>query len=145
MNGWRSRSRSRRQIKAILSHLPELPLFGEEARINGRFGLTNGFDLTNGIYDQIKSINVADNFAHYANTEAVGGDSVMLIRKNASSDEAAALTPGKLPVEPAAVMQQRLVQEVEITSLEIEQDQDQGCDPYNRTGQFCIVEISKDE
>ena len=69
----------------------------------------------------------------------------MLIRKNASSDEAAALAPGKLPAEPAAVMQQRLVQEVEITSLEIEQDPDQGSDPYNRTGQFCIVEKSKDE
>jgi hypothetical protein len=112
--------------------------------MNGRFRTTSGFDLTNGIYHQIKSINVADNFAHYANTEAVGGDSVMLIRKNASSDEAVPLAPGKLPVEPAAVMQQRLVQEVEITSLEIEQDPDQGSDPYNRTGQFCIVEKSKD-
>lgn len=112
--------------------------------MSGRIGWTSGIDLTNGIYHLIKSINAACVFAHYASTQAVGGDSVMLIRKNASSDEAAALAAGKLPVEPAAVMQQRLVQKVEITSLEIEQDPDQGSDPYNRTGQFCIVEKSKD-
>ena len=69
----------------------------------------------------------------------------MLIRKNAPGDVAARLTSSQGPIEPAAVSQRRLDQEVEITSLEIEQDADQGSDPYNRTGQFCVLEISKDE
>lgn len=68
----------------------------------------------------------------------------MLNRKHATSDEAARLSPGKIPIEPEAVVQHRFVQDVEITSLEIEKDPDRGSDPYNRTGQFCVVEISKD-
>ena len=69
----------------------------------------------------------------------------MLIRKYTTSEEAARLSPGELPIEPEAVVRQRLVQEVEITSLEIEKDSDRGSDPYNRTGQFCVVKISKDQ
>jgi len=68
----------------------------------------------------------------------------MLNRKYTTRDDAARLSPGDLPIEPEAVAQQRLVQEVEIKSLEIERDPDRGGDPYNRTGQFCVVEISKD-
>jgi hypothetical protein len=69
----------------------------------------------------------------------------MLNRKCATNDKAATLSPGELPIEPEAVVRQRLVQEVEITSLEIEKDSDRGSDPYNRTGQFCVVKISKDQ
>ncbi len=68
----------------------------------------------------------------------------MLNRKHATIDETARLSPGEIPIEPEAVAQHRFVQEVEITSLEIEKDPDRGSDPYNRTGQFCVVEISKD-
>jgi len=69
----------------------------------------------------------------------------MLSRKNAPGDVAARLTSSNHPIESAAVSQQWPVEDVEITSLEIEQDSDQGSDPYNRTGQFCVVEISKDQ
>ena len=69
----------------------------------------------------------------------------MLNRKHATYDEAATLSPGEIPIEPEAVVRQRLVQEVEITSLEIENDPDRGSDPYNRTGQFCVVKIAKDQ
>ena len=69
----------------------------------------------------------------------------MLIRKSASCNVPVQFAPRKLPVEAAAVEEQPPAQEVEITSLEIEQDPDQGSDPYNRTGQYCVVEIPKDE
>lgn len=69
----------------------------------------------------------------------------MLNRKISTNDEAARLSPGEHPIEPEAVVQHRFVQEVEITSLEIEKDADRGSDPYNRTGQFCVVENSKDQ
>jgi hypothetical protein len=69
----------------------------------------------------------------------------MLIRKSASGDVPVRFTPRKFPVEAEAVAEQGPAQDVEITSLEIEQDPDQGGDPYNRTGQHCVVEIPKDE
>jgi hypothetical protein len=34
----------------------------------------------------------------------------------------------------------RPLQNIEITSLKIEQDDDAGCDPYNSTGQFCVID-----
>ena len=33
--------------------------------------------------------------------------------------------------------------QVEVTSLEIDQDADVGSDPYNRTGQFCVPNFDK--
>ncbi len=38
-----------------------------------------------------------------------------------------------------------LRQGVELVSLEIADDPDSGGDPYNRTGQFCIIEIQDDD
>ena len=69
----------------------------------------------------------------------------MLTRKYVTNDEAARMSAGELPIEPEAIVGQQLVQEVEITSLEIESDPDRGSDPYNRTGQFCVVKISKNQ
>ena len=99
----------------------------------------------NGTCGQTSSINADVEFAHYLNTAEVGGDSVMLNRKCATNYKAATLSLSELPIEPEAIVRQRLVQEVEITSLEIEKDPDRGSDPYNRTGQFCVVKISKDQ
>ena len=35
-------------------------------------------------------------------------------------------------------------QDVEVISLEIDEDFDLGGDPYNRTGTHCVIEIRKD-
>lgn len=53
--------------------------------------------------------------------------------------------PHKKPVDPADSSAQRVLQQVEIKSLEIADDYDGGGDPYNRTGQFCVVKLNKDD
>jgi hypothetical protein len=68
----------------------------------------------------------------------------MLNEKVTPFTAAGRLSDARLPVDPAIAEQQKLVSEVEVTSLQIEQDPDIGSDPYNCTGQYCIVDIVKD-
>lgn len=68
----------------------------------------------------------------------------MLIQKDTPIANVGRLSDAQLPVDPVVAEQQRLVSKVEVTSLEIEQDPDSGSDPYNCTGQYCIVDIVKD-
>ena len=68
----------------------------------------------------------------------------MLIQKVTPIIESGRLSDAQLPVDPDVAEQQRLVSEVEVTSLQIEQDPDAGSDPYNCTGQFCVADIVKD-
>jgi hypothetical protein len=49
-----------------------------------------------------------------------------------------------LPVDPEVVKKQRLLIQVKVMSLQIEKDQNFGTDPYNCTGQHCIVDIVKE-
>lgn len=35
------------------------------------------------------------------------------------------------------------VRQLEITAFELESDPENGCDPYNSTGQFCLEELKK--
>ena len=49
-----------------------------------------------------------------------------------------------LCVDPQVVEQQRLVSKIEVTSLQIAENSDFDTDPYNCTGQHCIVDIVKD-
>lgn len=32
---------------------------------------------------------------------------------------------------------------IEVTQLKVEQDKDTGCDPYNSTGQFCVIDFER--
>ena len=50
----------------------------------------------------------------------------------------------KFRIDPTNESAQRPLQNIEITSLEIEQDQNADCDPYNSTGQFCVVNARRD-
>lgn len=69
----------------------------------------------------------------------------MTIRKNILNEMAA--TPGrkKFLQKPGSAMSQRQSPPVEIKSLQIDHDRDLACDPYNRTGQFVIGKIRKDD
>ena len=50
----------------------------------------------------------------------------------------------KFRIDPTNESAQRPLQNIELTSLEIEQDQNADCDPYNSTGQFCVVNARRD-
>jgi hypothetical protein len=49
-----------------------------------------------------------------------------------------------LQVDPELVEQQQLLSRVEVTSLQIEEDQNFDTDPYNCTGQHCVADIVKE-
>jgi hypothetical protein len=68
----------------------------------------------------------------------------MLIRKVRPFVEPIQLSEVYLCVDPEIVEQQRLVSQIEVTSLRIEQDPDFGTDPYNCTGQHCVKDIVND-
>jgi len=68
----------------------------------------------------------------------------MLIRKVTPIAAPVRPTELRLPVN-AAIPEQRQFNQVEVTSLQIEQEPDAGSDPYNCTGQFCIVGKVKDK
>lgn len=36
-----------------------------------------------------------------------------------------------------------LAQKIEITSLELDQDHAEDCDPYNSTGQYCVIDFER--
>lgn len=57
--------------------------------------------------------------------------------------DAAQTEPVKPEVPVDTDAEQEPTPQVEITSLEIEVDPEIGCDPYNSTGQFCVVELKK--
>ena len=69
----------------------------------------------------------------------------MLSRKFAPLSTPFRLSEAQLPVDSEVAEQQRLLSQIEVTSLQIEQDPDVGSDPYNRTGQFCVVDIVKNK
>ena len=50
-----------------------------------------------------------------------------------------------LEAEQADTAVSGLRQGVELVSLEMADDPDSGGDPYNRTGQFCIIKIQDDD
>ena len=68
----------------------------------------------------------------------------MLNHKVTPVTELGRLSEAQLPVDPTVAEQQKLVSEVEVTSLQIEQAPDAGGDPYNCTGQYCVADIVKD-
>jgi hypothetical protein len=69
----------------------------------------------------------------------------MLIRKVSPMVAPVRLSEARLPVDAATSEQRQLVSQVEVTSLQIEQEPDAGSDPYNCTGQFCVVDLAKDK
>ncbi len=69
----------------------------------------------------------------------------MLIRKVRPFAEPVRQVEAYLCVDPKVVEQQRLVSQVEVMSLKIEQNSDIDTDPYNCTGQHCIVDIKRCE
>ncbi len=69
----------------------------------------------------------------------------MLIRKVRAFAEPVRLPAVHLCVDPKVVEQQRLVSQVEVMSLKIEQNSAIDTDPYNCTGQHCIVDIKRCE
>ena len=68
----------------------------------------------------------------------------MLSRKVPPMAEPVRLSEAHLPVGPVATEQPSLLDQVEVTSLRIAQDPDVDTDPYNCTGQHCVVDIVKD-
>ena len=69
----------------------------------------------------------------------------MLIRKVAPMAEPVQLSDVKLGLDSSLSEQQISVDQVEVTSLQIERDPNFGTDPYNCTGQHCIADIGKDQ
>ena len=49
----------------------------------------------------------------------------------------------KIEIDAVDETEDRPVQDVEAKSLRIDEDYDVECDPYNRTGQFCVPEFDK--
>jgi hypothetical protein len=68
----------------------------------------------------------------------------MLIRKVRPFTEPVQQAEVYLCVDPQVVEQQRLVGQIEVTSLQIAEDSSFDTDPYNCTGQHCIVDIVKE-
>lgn len=68
----------------------------------------------------------------------------MLIRKVRSFAEPIHQSEVYLCVDPVVVEQQRLLGQIEVTSLQIAEDSSFDTDPYNCTGQHCIVDIVKE-
>lgn len=68
----------------------------------------------------------------------------MLIRKVRPFAEPVRQAEVYMCVDPKVVEQQRLVSQVEVMSLKIEQDSAVDTDPYNCTGQHCVADIVKD-
>ncbi len=68
----------------------------------------------------------------------------MLIRKVAPMAEPVQLSDENLAIDPSDAGQQPAADQVEVTSLQIQQDPDFGSDPYNCTGQHCIADVVKD-
>ncbi len=54
-------------------------------------------------------------------------------------------TGPETPVEPKDASQAGRGQGIEILSLKVADDLDAGGDPYNRTGQFCIIKIRDED
>ncbi len=69
----------------------------------------------------------------------------MTIRKSFLNEAPEKLARRKLLQEPDIAVPERPVQQVEVTSLQIDHDYDLDCDPYNRTGQFIVVGTKKGE
>lgn len=68
----------------------------------------------------------------------------MLIRKVRPFAEPVRQAEVYMCVDPKVVEQQRLVSQVEVMSLKIEQDSAVDTDPYNCTGQHCVAGIVKE-
>lgn len=62
----------------------------------------------------------------------------MSTKKTAPGKAPARLTINKLKVTEAAEVNQSAVQNVEVTSLQIDESYDVDCDPYNCTGQHLV-------
>ena len=60
-------------------------------------------------------------------------------RKNTVGGSPGHRESGKFRADQIDESAERPLQKIEITSLKIEPDQDAGCDPYNSTGQFCVI------
>jgi len=69
----------------------------------------------------------------------------MLIRKVAPMAALVRLPVVNLTVDPQPTKTTRAADQVEVTSLRIEQEPNFGGDPYNCTGQHCIADIGKDQ
>ena len=69
----------------------------------------------------------------------------MFTRKPASYATAREATPRKPPVHHHKTLGRPLAQEIESSSLQIADDYEQDCDPYNSTGQFCVIKTKQDD
>lgn len=67
----------------------------------------------------------------------------MSIWKSLADPAPSRAAPRNSKRDPDDTSAKRSLQDVEITSLEVDDDYDGGNDPYNRTGQFFVLQLKE--
>ena len=116
-----------------------------ESATSGRFLPINAGFPTNGRFYSTGDINSRSPGAYHGLVGTHDVETIMSIEKDNLREGSAESNGQETPVESKDASQAGRGQGIEILNLKIADNPDAGGDPYNRTGQFCIIKIRDDD